>query len=113
VTPQNFGPDKRTRLQLMATGISGGGILNANANNDVRLDNRVIENFAESLTVEARLPDGRVFALPVEFAGGLGAWAGLDQINVVLRPELQRAGTVELTIVVGNQRSNSTTILVR
>ncbi|HEY0405168.1 MAG TPA: carbohydrate-binding protein [Pyrinomonadaceae bacterium] len=113
VTPQNFGTDKRTRLMLMATGISGGGVANTNAGNDIRIGNTVLENFAESVIVEARLQDGRVFQLPVEFAGRQNTWAGLDQINVVLLPELRQAGTVELTLVVGLQRSNMTTISVR
>jgi uncharacterized protein (TIGR03437 family) len=113
VTPQNFGTDKRTRLMIMATGISGGGIANTNVSNDVRVGNSVVENFAESVMIEARLQDGRVFQLPVEFAGRQNTWAGLDQINVVLLPELKGAGSVELTLVSGGQRSNSTTISVR
>jgi uncharacterized protein (TIGR03437 family) len=113
VTPENFGADKRTRLQLMATGISGGGLLNTNASNDIRLSTGVIANFAEALTVEARTQSGRVYRLPIEFAGCQSAWPGLDQVNVVLLPELKGAGTVELTLIVGNQRSNSTTISMR
>jgi uncharacterized protein (TIGR03437 family) len=59
------------------------------------------------------LQDGRVFQLPVEFAGRQNTWGGLDQINVVLLPELRHAGTIELTLVVGVQRSNMTTISIR
>lgn len=113
LTPQNFGTDKRTRLLLMATGIGGGGLANYDVSNDVRVGTDVVENFAESVQVEARLQDGRVFQLPVEFAGRQSSFAGLDQVNVVLLPELRHAGTVELTLVVGGQRSNSTTISVR
>jgi uncharacterized protein (TIGR03437 family) len=113
VTPQNFGADKRTRLLLMATGFGGGGVANYDVSNDVRLGTEVLENYAESVSVEARLQDGRVFQLPVEFAGRQNSFAGLEQVNVVLLPELKHAGTIELTMVVGGQRSNSITISMR
>ena len=38
---------------------------------------------------------------------------GLDQINVVLVPELQGAGTVDLTLIVNGRRSNAPTIVVQ
>jgi uncharacterized protein (TIGR03437 family) len=113
LTPENFGTDKRTRLMLMATGISGGSVPNTNVNNDIHLGNGVLENYAESVAVEARVPDGRVFLLPVEFAGRQNMWGGLDQINIVLVSELKSVGTVTLTLIVGDQRSNSTTISMR
>ena len=48
--------------------------------NDVLLGNgQTIENLAESVTVEARTSDGRVFTLPVEFAGAQGGLAGLTR----------------------------------
>jgi uncharacterized protein (TIGR03437 family) len=37
---------------------------------------------------------------------------GLDQINVVLVPELQGAGNVQLTVMVGLVRSNTLTVVV-
>jgi uncharacterized protein (TIGR03437 family) len=113
VSAENFGTDKRTRLMIMATGISGGGVANTNASNDVHTSSGVLINFAESILVEARLQDGRVFQLPVEFAGRQNLWGGLDQVNAVLLPGLKGAGTVELTLVVGGQRSNSVSITVR
>ena len=113
LTPQNLGTDKRTRLMIMATGISGGGVPNTNASNDIHTGSGVLENFAESVMVEARLLDGRVFQLPIEFAGRQNLWGGLDQINAVLLPGLKGAGTVELTLVINGQRSNSTTISIR
>jgi len=51
--------------------------------------------------------------LPVEFAGAQGSVPGLDQINVVLIPALQGAGTVDLTLIVNGQRSSAPTIVVR
>ena len=99
--------DSRTRLTIMTSGIST-GVANTNASNDVLLGNgQTIENLAESVTVEARTSDGRVFTLPVEFAGAQGGLAGLDQVNFVLVPELRGAGSVQLTLVVNGVRSNT------
>jgi uncharacterized protein (TIGR03437 family) len=99
--------DGRTRLTILTSGIST-GVANTNLGNDVLLGNgQIIENLAESVSVEARASDGRVFMLPVEFAGAQGALAGLDQVNVVLVPELSGAGSVQLTLVVNGVRSNT------
>jgi uncharacterized protein (TIGR03437 family) len=38
---------------------------------------------------------------------------GLDQINVILIPQLKGAGTVQLTLVVGGQRSNAPTVFIK
>jgi uncharacterized protein (TIGR03437 family) len=112
-TPNTFGSDKRTRLQLFAAGFSAGAV-NTDAGNDVQLDGGgVLPNLAESVAVEARTSNGQVFQLPVEFAGALGRMAGVDQINCVLVPQLRGAGQVDLTLVVGGQRSNSVQIVVR
>jgi uncharacterized protein (TIGR03437 family) len=110
-TDENFGPDKRTRLTLFATGISGGA-LNLDTSNDVTINGVTRPNFAESVSVEARCSDGRVFTLPVEFAGVQGMLPGLDQVNVVLIPELRSAGTVSLTLIINGQRSNAPSVLV-
>jgi uncharacterized protein (TIGR03437 family) len=111
-TPQNFGSDKRTRLSIFATGISG-SVSNADITNDINLGGGLVRpNFAESITVEARA-GGRVYLLPVEFAGPQGLLPGLDQINVRLIPELKGAGVVQLTLVVGGRRSNTPSIIVK
>jgi len=110
-TDENFGPDKRTRLTLFATGISGGAV-NLDTSNDVTINGVTRPNFAESVSVEARCSDGRVFTLPVEFAGVQGVLPGLDQVNVVLIPELRSAGTVSLTLIINGQRSNAPSVLV-
>jgi uncharacterized protein (TIGR03437 family) len=112
INQDNFGADKRTRLLLSATGISGSA-LNSNPANDIAIGNLVRPNFAESVIVQARLSDGSLINLPVEFAGAQGVLPGLDQVNVVLTSQLSGAGTVELTLIVGGQRSNSTTIVVQ
>jgi len=110
-TAENLSSDKRTRLMFFATGISGSAA-NTDTTNDVSLGVTVIPNYAESVVVEAHTQDGRVYRLPVEFAGAQG-FPGLDQINVVLIPELQGAGSVDLTIIVNGRRSNAPTITVR
>jgi len=114
LSPHAPGTDKRTRVMLFATGISAGAA-NLYADNDVRTDNGgTIGNLAESLTVEARTADGRLFQLPVEFAGAPGGrMPGLDQIKVLLHPELRGAGLVDLTIIINGQCSNTAAINVR
>ncbi|HLL70956.1 MAG TPA: hypothetical protein VK363_05950, partial [Pyrinomonadaceae bacterium] len=112
-SPYAFGADKRTRVSLFATGVSASAA-NLNAANDVRAEGGgMIANFAESVTIEARTSDGRLYYLPVEFAGAMGRMPGLDQINIVLHPDLRGAGSVDLTIFIGGQRSNTATINVR
>ena len=111
-TPENFGTDKRTRLTIFATGISGTAA-NSDVSNDVLINGVVQPNFAESVAIEARLGDGSVISLPVEFAGAQGTLPGLDQVNVVLPPGLQGAGVIQLTLIIGGQRSNAPTIIVR
>jgi len=58
--------------------------------------------------------DGRLYHLPVEFAGALeGRMPGLGQVNVLLHPELHGAGLVDLTIIVNGQRGNTAAINIR
>jgi uncharacterized protein (TIGR03437 family) len=96
----------------MATGITSGA-LNSNTANDVRVGSSTILNLSESVRVEAHLRDGRTFSLPVEFAGATGRFPGLEQINVVLLPELQGAGDVDLTVIVGTERSNAAIVSIK
>ena len=111
-TVYNLGTDKRTRLMIFASGVSN-AVNTSHASGYVNFDSTTIANVAESVRVEARTSDGRVFQLPVEFAGAQGAITGLDQVNAVLVPELRGAGNVELTLVMGSYRSNGVTITVR
>jgi len=112
VSPGNFGTDKRTRVTFFATGISGSAF-NTDTSNDIKVDGSVRANFAEAVTVEARLGNGQVFTLPVKFAGVQGTLPGLDQVTIVLIPELKGAGTVQLTLIIGGRRSNAPTIFVK
>jgi uncharacterized protein (TIGR03437 family) len=70
----------------------------------------MMDNLAELVSVQARTSDGRVFNLPVEYAGAQGTVRGIDQVNVVLVPELAHAANVQLTIIAGGISSNSKTI---
>jgi uncharacterized protein (TIGR03437 family) len=111
LTQNNFGSDKRTRLSFFATGISASAA-NSDTRNDVNLGAKVRANFAESVSVEARLSDGRVYNLPVEFAGEQGVLPGLDQVTVRLITELNAAGSVQLTLIINGQRSNAPTVFI-
>jgi uncharacterized protein (TIGR03437 family) len=88
------------------------GLANTDTSNDVSSNGKLLQNFAESVTVEARLSDGRIFNLPVEYAGAQGAQRGIEQVNFVLIPELAGAGNVQLTVTAGGRRSNTMTITV-
>lgn len=108
-TAKNFGADKQTRLMIFASGLSS-GVLNTNTSNDIIFGGSIFPNIAESVIVEARSVDNRIFHLPVEFVGPSGRSYGLDQINVRLIEELRGAGNVEFTLIVRGQRSNMATI---
>lgn len=113
VSPEQLGFDFRTRLSILATGIST-GLTNTDFSNDVFLaSGRMLPNFAESVTLEARTTSGTTIKLPVEYAGMQGGLAGLDQVIGILPPQLAGAGAVQLTVVIGNVRSNSVTIVVQ
>lgn len=112
LTPYNFGADKRTRVTVFTTGISGSAN-NWDPSNDVVVGGLVRKNFAESVTVIARLNEGALITLPVEFAGAQGGVPGLDQVDFVLTSPLAGAGPIEMTIFVNGQRSNAPKIVVR
>jgi uncharacterized protein (TIGR03437 family) len=112
-TPENLGSDKRTRITLFATGITG-SVSNSDITNDIKLGPGLVKpNFAESVRVEALAGNGRVYSLPVEFAGAQGVLPGMDQINVRLIPELKNAGLVQLTLVIGGRRSNTPIVFIK
>jgi len=107
-----LGSDLQTRLSILTTGLSS-GLTNNNPGDDVWLSNgKLIENYAEDVQVEIRTSDNRTFTLPVEFAGGNGTLRGLDQVIVRLTPELAGAGDVQITIIAGGQRSNTSLVTI-
>ena len=77
------------------------------------MNGKVRVNFAESIAVEARLGNGVVMMLPIEFAGAQGAVPGLDQVTVILKPELKGAGIVQMTLIVGGRRTSSPTVFIK
>jgi hypothetical protein len=107
----NFGADPRTHLTIFATGITGRAA-NTNPFNDVLVGGALRANVAESVAVEARLPDGRVFNLPLLFAGAQGDIARLDECVFAVIPELQGAGSASLTLIINGERSNAPTIQI-
>jgi uncharacterized protein (TIGR03437 family) len=106
-----LGADSRTRLTIVATGVMS-GLVNTDLNNDVWSNGKLVANLAESVTVEARLSDGRIFNLPVEYAGVQGDQPGIEQVNFILIPELSGAGDVQLTVTAGGRRSNAMTVTI-
>jgi uncharacterized protein (TIGR03437 family) len=107
-----FGDGGNTRLTILASGLST-GLANSNVSNDIFLSNgKLLENYAEAVTVEARTSAGKVFSLPVEFAGATSMQRGLDEVTIRLIPELAGAGNVQITVVAGGRRSNTAGIVV-
>jgi uncharacterized protein (TIGR03437 family) len=96
---------------LYATGLTALAA-NSEPNNDVCMDGVLVPNLAESVTVEFRTTTGMVYRVPVEFAGTTGQLPGLDQIVIVLTPELLGAGVVDLTLIVNGQLSNKPTFVI-
>src|SRR5579883_2515285 len=98
ITPQIAGDDQRTRLVVYGTGFRA-----AATNN---------------LTIRAvgQLPSGGSVNIPVEFpveyAGPTPGFFGLDQLNLVLPPELDGAGTISLTLFLNDVASNAVTFPV-
>jgi uncharacterized protein (TIGR03437 family) len=88
------------------------GLVDTDLSNDVWSNGKLLQNFAESVTVEARLSDGRIFNLPVEYAGVQGERQGIEQVNFILIPELAGAGDVQLTVTGGGRRSNTMTVTI-
>jgi hypothetical protein len=88
------------------------GLLNTNSGNDITFGPGIFPNIAESVIVEARTSDNRVYQLPVQFVGASGRSYDLDQITLRLVEDLRGAGIVELTLIVAGQRSNMATIRI-
>jgi uncharacterized protein (TIGR03437 family) len=99
----NLGDDKRTRLAIFGTGIRYAG--------NPFLDPSVT-NVAAGVKAQARDNSGNIYDLPVEFAGAAPVYFGLDQVNVVLPPQLDGAGTLSLTLTAENASSNVVTFTV-
>lgn len=99
-TLQNNGDDKRTRLSLFGTGIRYAG--------NPFLDPS-LTNAAASVQARASDASGNLYDLPVEYAGAAPIYFGLDQVNVVLPPQLDGLGALSITVTAGNVSSNVVT----
>jgi uncharacterized protein (TIGR03437 family) len=84
-TPEN-GADPRTRIAVYGTGFRN----------------------ADSVTAQAQDAAG-TYSLTVEYAGMAPGFFGLDQINLVLPPDLDRAGTVSLSLAADINAANVVT----
>ena len=85
-TPEN-GADPRTRLAVYGTGLRN----------------------ATSVTAQAQDPSGNTYPLTVEYAGAAPGFFGLDQVNLVLPPDLDVAGSVSLTLYADRSAANVVT----
>lgn len=98
------GEDRRTRLALYGTGLRFAG-------NPGR--KTAVTNAAAAVRVEMRAMDGRIWRLPVEYAGEAPGFFGLDQVNVVLPPEAAGAGLVEFYLSAESASSNAVSAVIR
>ena len=100
-TQANLGDDKRTRLAIFGTGIRYAG--------NPFLDPS-LTNVAASVVARASDTSGTMYSLPVEYAGAAPTFFGLDQVNVVLPPQLDGVTPLSLTITAGSASSNVVTV---
>jgi uncharacterized protein (TIGR03437 family) len=87
-TPEN-GADTRTRIAVYGTGLRD----------------------ADSVTAQAQDTAGN-YSLTVEYAGAAPGYFGLDQVNLLLPPDLDGAGTVSLSLTADGSAANVVTLQV-
>jgi uncharacterized protein (TIGR03437 family) len=90
VTPEIAGSDQRTRLAVFATGL----------------------RYAATVGASATDASGNTYNLTVEYAGPAPGYFGLDQVNIVLPPDLDGAGVVSLFLTADASRSNLVSFLM-
>jgi uncharacterized protein (TIGR03437 family) len=81
------GADTRTRIAVYCTGV----------------------RHADSVAAQIQDPLGNRIPLRVEFAGAAPGFFGLDQVNLLLPPELDGAGTVSLALTADGRTANVVT----
>ena len=96
-TSANGGDDKRTRLSVYATGLRYAG----NPSHDP-----TVTNVAGNVQAIGQDAAGNRHSFVVEYAGAAPGYFGLDQVNLVLPPELDGAGAVSLTLTAESSNSN-------
>jgi len=103
-TQENQGTDKRTRVAIYTTGLRYAG-------NPGRDPAKV--NVYDKVLIEGTDAAGKVWNLPVEYAGPAPGFFGLDQVNALLPAELDGLGALGVTILAESTESNRVTITVR
>jgi uncharacterized protein (TIGR03437 family) len=103
VTPEITGSDQRTRLAVYATGLRYAG----NSSHDPSM-----VNVAANVGATAKDAAGNSYNLTVEYAGPAPCCFGLDQVNVVLPPDLDGAGVVSLFLTAEASTSNVVSFLM-
>jgi uncharacterized protein (TIGR03437 family) len=89
--------DKPTYLVLFTTGLRNAPVANPNDGNGMaEAVNATIQNTAAT----------------VSWAGPAPVFSGLDQVNLIIPPELAGAGTVGIKLNVGGRTSNIVTIKI-
>lgn len=96
-TAEISGSDQRTRLAVFATGLRWAGNPNFEPGR---------EDVRSRVRASLQRADGRALALPVEYAGPVSGFFGLDQVNVLLPPEADGFGEAGLTLRVDGAGSN-------
>jgi len=81
------GADPRTRLAVYGTGL----------------------RYADTVTALAQDSVGNRYSLTVEYAGAAPGFFGLDQVNLLLPPDLDGAGAVSLSLVADSHAANVVT----
>ena len=84
------GADTRTRIAVYGTGL----------------------RYADTVTAQAQDPAGNRYTLTVEYAGVAPGFFGLDQVNLLLPPDLDGAGTVSLSLTADGSAANVVTFQV-
>jgi uncharacterized protein (TIGR03437 family) len=102
-TPEIAGGDQRTRLAVYATGLRYAG----NPSRDSS-----IVNVAANVGATGKDAAGNTHTFTVEYAGPGPCCFGLDQVNIVLPPELDGAGVVSLFLTTDTSTSNVVSFLM-
>jgi|GEM_PF-3414527 len=87
VQTEDNGDDPRTRLAVYGTGL----------------------RYADTVTALAQDTAGNRYSLKVEYAGVAPGFFGLDQVNLLLPPDLDGAGAVSLSLVADSHAANVVT----
>lgn len=109
-TQSNLGNDKNTRLTMFTNELE---FADSTAGSVFSFFNYVTVGAASpEVVVEARTANGRLWKLPVEFAGPCPLVPELSQVNFILMSDMTGTGRVQLTLVVNGERGKPVDIKV-